>query len=81
MSKLKQVQGSLYSFFGGKQSSSSDDKEINTALETPALTKKHAGFRGHGRINTNGWGLMERKTNCSASFVEISRIGKTCNTP
>ena len=32
MSKRKQVQGSLYSFFGGKQSS--EDKEINTRSET-----------------------------------------------
>ena len=38
MSKRKQVQGSLYSFFGGKQSS--DDKEINTTSETPAPAKK-----------------------------------------
>ena len=53
MSKQKQVQGSLYSFFGGKQLS--DDKEINTASETPALTKKkHASSRTLGRINTNG---------------------------
>ena len=38
MLKQKPVQGPLYSFFGGKQSS--DDKEINTAPETPASTKK-----------------------------------------
>ena len=43
MSKQKQVQGSLYSFFGGKQLS--DDKEINTASETPALTKKTCKFQ------------------------------------
>ena len=35
--KRKQVQGPLYSFFGGKQSSG--DKEINTASETTASTK------------------------------------------
>ena len=44
MSKQKQVQGSLYSFFGGKQLS--DDKEINTASETPALTKKNMQVPG-----------------------------------
>ena len=49
MSKWKQVQGSLYSFFGGKWLS--DDKEINTESETPVPTRRH------GRINTNGWGL------------------------
>ena len=38
MLKRKQVQGPLYFFFGGKQSS--DDKEINTASETPAFTEK-----------------------------------------
>ena len=38
MSKGKQVQGSLQSFFGRKQST--DDNEINTASETPAPTKK-----------------------------------------
>ena len=38
MLKRKPVQGPLYSFFGGKQSS--DDKEINTASETPASTKR-----------------------------------------
>ena len=41
-SKGKQVQGSLWSFFEGKQST--DDKEINTASETPALTKKTHKF-------------------------------------
>ena len=51
MLKWKQVQGSLYSFFGGKQLS--DDKEINTTSETPALTKKTRKFQRHGRINTN----------------------------
>ena len=43
MLKWKQVQGSQYSFFGGKLLS--DDKEINTESETPALTRRH------GRIN------------------------------
>ena len=43
MSKQKQVQGSLYSFFGGKQLS--DDKAINTASETSALTKKTCKFQ------------------------------------
>ena len=38
MSKRKQVQGSLYSYFGGKQSP--DDKEINKTSETPAPNKK-----------------------------------------
>ena len=46
MSKRKKVQGSLYSFFGGKLLS--DDKDINTESETPAPTRRH------GRINTNG---------------------------
>ena len=50
MLKWKQVQGSLYSFFGGKQS---DDKEINPTSETPALTKKTRKFQRHERINTN----------------------------
>ena len=44
MSKQKQVQGSLYSFFGGKQSS--DDKEINTISETPAPNKKNMQVPG-----------------------------------
>ena len=44
MSKQKKVQGSLYSFFGGKQLL--DDKEINTASETPALTKKNMQVPG-----------------------------------
>ena len=44
MSKQKQVQGSLYSFFGGKLLP--DNKEINTESETPAPTRRH------GRINT-----------------------------
>ena len=39
----------LYSLFGGKQSS--DGKEINTASESPARAKKHACSR---TINTNG---------------------------
>ena len=43
-SKGKQVQGSLWSFFEGKQST--DDKEINTASETPALTKKNTQVPG-----------------------------------
>ena len=43
MSKWKQVQGSLYSFFGGKQSSC--NKEINRGSETPALTKKTRKYR------------------------------------
>ena len=42
MSKRKQVQGSLYSFFGGKQS---HDKEINTTSETPAPNKKTCKFQ------------------------------------
>ena len=44
MSKRKQVQGSLYSFFGGNLLP--DNKEINTESETPAPTRRH------GRINT-----------------------------
>ena len=43
-SKGKQVQGSLWSFFEGKQST--DDKESNTASETPALTKKNTQVPG-----------------------------------
>ena len=43
MSKRKQVQGSLYSFFGGKQSS--HDKEINTTSETPAPKKNTCKFQ------------------------------------
>ena len=43
MSKRKQMQGLLYSFFGGKQSS--DDKKINTTSETPAPTKKTRKFQ------------------------------------
>ena len=77
MLKRKPVQGPLYSFFGGKQSS--DDKEINTASETPALTKKTCKFPW--KENTNDWALKEGETKCSASFVENSRKGKTCNTP
>ena len=77
MLKRKQVQGLLYSFFGGKQSS--DDKEINTASETPASTKKTCKFPW--KENTTGWALKEGETKCSASFVENSRKGKTCNTP
>ena len=47
--KRKPVQGPLYSFFEGKQSS--DDKEINTASETPAFRpKEHASTRRRGRI-------------------------------
>ena len=38
MLKRKPVQRPLYSFFGGQQSS--DNKEINTASETPASTKR-----------------------------------------
>ena len=41
--ETEQVQGSLYSFFGGKQLS--DDKAINTASETSALTKKTCKFQ------------------------------------
>ena len=57
MLKRKQVQGPLYSFFGGKQSS--DDKEINTSSETPASTKKDASYQETWKENTNGWGLKE----------------------
>ena len=78
MLKRKPVQGPLYSFFGGKQSS--DDKEINTASETPASTKRTCKYQEAWK-DKKGWGLKERKTKCSAFFVENSRIGKTCNTP
>ena len=56
-----------------------DDKEIDTASETPAPTKTTRKFPEAWKavINTNGWDLMERKTKCSPSFVENSRIGKT----
>ena len=43
MSKRQQLQGSVYSFFGRKQSS--DVKEINTASETPAPAKKTPKFQ------------------------------------
>ena len=52
MLKRKQVQGPLYSFFGGKQSS--DDKEINTSSETPASTQKDASYQEAWKENTNG---------------------------
>ena len=44
MLKRKPVQGPLYSFFGGKQSS--DDKEINTASETPCFDQKNMQVLG-----------------------------------
>ena len=43
MSKRKEVQGSLYAFFGGKQSP--HDKETNTTSETPAPNKKTCKFQ------------------------------------
>ena len=83
MSKWKQVQGSLYSFFRGKCEESNHHiiKKLTKDLKHLLWPKKHASTRRHGRINTNGCGLMERKSKCSARFVENSRIGKTCNTP
>ena len=67
MLKWKQVQGSLYSFFGGKLLS--DDKEINTESETPALTRRH------GRINIK-WLKIDRQENKMFCFVENSRNEK-----
>ena len=69
MSKQKQVQGSLYSFFGGKQSS--DDKEINTISETPAPNKKKTCKFQESWKDKYKW----------LSFVENFRIAKICNTP
>ena len=70
MSKRKKVQGSLYSFFGGKLLS--DDKDINTESETPAPTRRH------GRINTNGWGLTRKQ---NVLFCGEFPKRKTWNTP
>ena len=55
--KRKQMQGSLYSLFGGKQSS--DDKEVNTESETSALTKKST--RRHG--SNYKWPMYDGKEN------------------
>jgi len=60
MLKWKQVQGPLYSFFGGKQSS--DDKEINTASETPASTKKPCKLPG-GMEGKYKWLRFEGREN------------------
>ena len=72
MSKQKQVQGSLYSFFGGKQSS--DDKEINTASETHAPTKITRKFQEAWKDKYKmKWLRFDGKEiKCSASFVENS---------
>ena len=51
MSKRKQAQGSLRSFFGGKQSS--NDKDINTAFEAPASTKKTPKYQETWKDDTN----------------------------
>jgi len=59
MSKRKQVQSSLNSFFGGKQ-----DQEINMTPATPAAapTKKPRKFRNCGKKGTNGSRLMKNRT-------------------
>ena len=75
MSKQKQVQGSLYSFFGGKQSS--DDKEINLASETPAPTKKTRKFQEawKDKYKMKRLRFDGKEIKCSASFVENSWKG------
>ena len=78
MLKWKQVQGSLYSFFGGKQLS--DDKEINTASETPALTKKTRKFQDAWKDKYKCL-RFDGKENKMFCFVQNSQIRKTCNTP
>ena len=64
MSKKKQVQGSLYSFFGGKHYYQMIEK-LTQHLKHLLWPKKHASSRRLGRINSNGWGLTWRKTKWS----------------
>lgn len=54
------MQGSLYSYFGGKQSS--DDKEINTTSETPAPNKKTRKFQ-ESRKDKYKWLRFDGKEN------------------
>ena len=68
MLKRKQVQGPLYTFFGGKQQS--DDKESNTASETPALTKKTCKLPG-GMEGKYKWPRFEEREN--KMFCETCR--------
>ena len=61
----------------GKQSS--DDKEITTASETPALTKITCKFleAWKDKYNWLRFDGKENKNKCSVSFIENSLIGKT----
>jgi len=56
-------------------------KKLTQNLSTCFDQKTHKFQKAYGRMNKNGWGLTEKKTKCSESFVENSRIGETCNTP
>ena len=74
MSKRKQVQSSLNTFFGAKQ-----DRESNMTPTTPAAAPitKTRSFRNRGKKGTNGYTLIKKKTKCFARFAGNFQIEKT----
>ena len=55
-------------------------KKLTQHLKHLLWPKKYTSSWRHGRINTNSWGLMERKTKCSESFLGNTKFVNRKNT-
>ena len=63
-----------------KESNQQMIKKLTQHLTHLPWPKKHTSSWRHGRITTNSWGLMERKTKCSESFLENTKFLNRKNT-